>query len=127
MSLTALSSNRFVKFAAVLDNNGKLIVGEYRKGIQNYWPTDFISDSHYHHHGSSYFFHLDYLIPAIKKREFSSSCSAEKEEQEEVVKTVIEGDANYILQQIKDTVEYGYGGHLLIYPNLRLLTEIYSH
>ena len=38
---------------------------------------------------------------------------------------MIEGNANYILQQIKDTVEYG-EHNLLIYPNLRLLTEIYS-
>src|SRR5215467_11405285 len=32
---------------------------------------------------------------------------------------------NYILQQIKDCVEYG-EHNLLIYPNLRVLTEIYS-
>jgi hypothetical protein len=70
--LTALYSNRFVRFAAVLDNNGKLIIAEYRKGIQNYWPTDFISDSDYHRHDSSYFFHSDYLVPAIKKRGFCS-------------------------------------------------------
>ncbi|MGB8937974.1 MAG: hypothetical protein WCC17_23030 [Candidatus Nitrosopolaris sp.] len=42
-----------------------------------------------------------------------------------MVKPVIEGNANYILQQIKDTVEYG-EHNLLIYPNLRVLTEIYS-
>jgi MEDS: MEthanogen/methylotroph, DcmR Sensory domain len=42
-----------------------------------------------------------------------------------MVKPVIEGSANYILQQIKDTVEYG-EHNLLIYPNLRVLTEIYS-
>jgi hypothetical protein len=32
--LTALFSNRLVKFASVLDSNGKLIIAEYRKGIQ---------------------------------------------------------------------------------------------
>ena len=62
--LTAMYSNRFVKFAAVLDNNGKLIIAEYRKGIQNCWRTDFISVNHYHRRDSSYLFHLDYLVPA---------------------------------------------------------------
>jgi hypothetical protein len=38
---------------------------------------------------------------------------------------VIDGNINYILQQIKDTVEYG-EHNLLIYPNLHALTEIYS-
>lgn len=42
-----------------------------------------------------------------------------------MVKPVIEGNANYILQEIKETVEYG-EHNLLIYPNLRVLTEIYS-
>ena len=42
-----------------------------------------------------------------------------------MVKPVIEGNANHILQQIKDTVEYG-EHNLLIYPNLYTLTEIYS-
>lgn len=65
--LTALFSNRLVKFASVLDNNGKLIIAEYRKGIQNYWRTDFVSDNDYDRHGSSYLFHLDYLAPAIEK------------------------------------------------------------
>jgi len=42
-----------------------------------------------------------------------------------MVKPVIEGNANYILQQIKDDVEYG-EHNLFIYPNLHVLTEIYS-
>ena len=94
--LTALCSNRFVKFAAVLDNNGKLIIAEYRKGIQNYWSTDFISDTDYHRHDSSYLFHLDYLVPVIKKREFRSPYSKEKEEQqqEEIHFEIIEIDDN---------------------------------
>ena len=65
--LTALFSNRLVKFVSVLDNNGKLIIAEYRKGIQNYWRTDFASDNNYDRHGLSYLFHLDYLVPAIEK------------------------------------------------------------
>lgn len=80
--LTALFSNRLVKFASVLDNNGKLIIAEYRKGIQNYWRTDFVSDNYSDRHGSSYLFHLDYLVPAIEK---IRSCSLEstKEHQQE--------------------------------------------
>ena len=42
-----------------------------------------------------------------------------------MVKPVIEGNGNYILQQINDTVEYG-EHNLLIYPNLRVLTQMYS-
>jgi hypothetical protein len=42
-----------------------------------------------------------------------------------VVKPVIDGNANYILQQIKDDVKYG-EHNFFIYPNLRVLTEIYS-
>jgi hypothetical protein len=41
-----------------------------------------------------------------------------------VVKPVIEGNPNYIVQQITDTVEYE-EHNLLIYPNLHDLTEIY--
>jgi hypothetical protein len=76
--LTALFSNRLVKFASVLDNNGKLIIAKYRKGIQNYWRTDFVSDNDYYSHGSSYLFHLDYLVPAIEK---IRSCSLESTEE----------------------------------------------
>ena len=82
MCLTALFSNRFVKFAAVLDNNGKLIVGESRKGIQSSWLVELISDNDYHRHDSSYLFHLDYLVPAIKKTEFRSPYSIKKEQQQ---------------------------------------------
>lgn len=42
-----------------------------------------------------------------------------------MVKPVIEGNANYILQQIRDSVEYG-EHNLLIYPHLHALTEIYT-
>jgi hypothetical protein len=74
--LTALFSNRVVKFAAVLDNNGKLLVGEYRKGSLQ---ADFISDNNYHH-DPSYLFYLDYLVPAIKKRRLC--CAGYTEEQQ---------------------------------------------
>jgi hypothetical protein len=70
-----------VKFAAVLDNHGKLIVAEYGKGIQGYWRTDFKSDNSYHH-DASYLFHSDYLVPAIKKRRVYWPESTEEEQQE---------------------------------------------
>jgi hypothetical protein len=77
--LTALFSNRLVKFAAVLDNNGKLIIAEYRKGI--HWRTDFVSDNDSDRH--SCLFHFDYLVPAIEKiRSFSLDSSKEQQQQE---------------------------------------------
>jgi hypothetical protein len=66
LCLAALFSDRFVKFAAVLDNHGKLIVAEYKK-IQSYWRTDFKSDNNYHH-DACYLFHSDYVVPAINNR-----------------------------------------------------------
>ena len=72
--LTALFSNRLVKFTYVLDNNGKLILAEYRKGVQNYWRSEFVSDNGTDRHDSNYLFHSDYLLPAIKK---VKSCSVE--------------------------------------------------
>ena len=79
--LTALFSNRVVKFAAVLDSNGKLLVGEFRKGFQSSWQADFISDNNYHH-DPSYLFYLDYLVPAINKRKLCCAGNGEEEEQQ---------------------------------------------
>ncbi|PWU82418.1 MAG: hypothetical protein DLM72_01805 [Candidatus Nitrosopolaris wilkensis] len=89
--LTALFSNRVVKFAAVLDNNGKLLVGEYRKGIQSSWHADFISDNNYHH-DLSYLFYLDYLVPAIKKRRLF--CTEQQRQQQEIHFEITEIDDN---------------------------------
>jgi hypothetical protein len=83
--LTTLFSNRLVKFTSVLDNNGKLIIAEYRKGIQNYWRTDFISDNDTDNHDSAYLFHLDYLVPAIKKIRFCFLDSTKEQQQEEEI------------------------------------------
>jgi hypothetical protein len=83
--LTALFSNRLVKFTSVLDNNGKLIISEYRKGIQNYWRTDFISNNGTDRHDSGYLFHLDYLVPAIKKIRFCSLDSTKEQQQHEEI------------------------------------------
>src|SRR5919108_4488770 len=78
--LAALYSSRFVKFAAVVDNNGRLIIAEYRKRVQYYWRTDFTSDDNYRRHDSSYLFHMDYLIPAIRKRSLCYANSMKKKE-----------------------------------------------
>jgi len=80
--LTALFSNKVVKFAAVLDNNGKLIVGEFRKGIQSSRRADFIVDHHYNH-DPSYLFYLDYVVAAIKKRRLEHPCRAGYTEEEQ--------------------------------------------
>ena len=92
LCLAALFSNRFVKFAAVLDNHGKLILAEYRKGIQSYWRIDFKSDNNYHH-DACYLFHSDYVVPAIKKRRVYWPESTE-EEQQEIHFEIIEIDDN---------------------------------
>jgi hypothetical protein len=81
--LTALFSNRLVKFASVLDNNGKLIIAEYRKGFQNYWRTDLVSDNDYDRHCSSYNLYLDYLVPAIRKIKSCSLHSTKEQQQQE--------------------------------------------
>jgi hypothetical protein len=80
-----------VKFAPVLDNNGKLIIAEYRKGIQNCWRTDFISDNHYHRRDSSYLFHLDYLVPAIKKRKLIAALVPEDGQRDAMIDKLEKG------------------------------------
>jgi hypothetical protein len=94
--LTALFSNRLVKFTSVLDNNGRLIIAAFRKGIQNYRRTDFISDNDTDRRDSSYLFHLDYLVPAIKKIRSCSldSTKEQRQEEEEVHFEIIEINDN---------------------------------
>ncbi|MDP9288338.1 MAG: hypothetical protein M3P08_09085 [Thermoproteota archaeon] len=75
--LTALFSSLAVKFAAVLDINGKLIVSEYRRGIQSSSRANFTPDRNYYH--ASYPFYLDYLVPATLKRRFCYLGYAEEE------------------------------------------------
>lgn len=64
--LTALSASKAVKFAAVVDNKAKLIVGKYRKSIQttsrpNYNVGDCCLLSN--------LFYLVYLMPILTKKE----------------------------------------------------------
>jgi hypothetical protein len=62
--LTILFASRAVKFCAVVDISGKLVVGERRKDIhcisKQYYATD--------HYQGSYYFFLNYLIPIMNKR-----------------------------------------------------------
>ena len=96
--LTALLSNRLVKFASVLDNNGKLILAEYRKGIQNYRRINFISDNGTDPHESGYLFHTDYLVPAVEKIRSCSIDSTKKQQQEEEIHfEIIEINDNVML------------------------------
>ena len=62
--LTALSASKAVKFAAVVDNNAKLIVSQYRKKIQTTSRPNYrIGDCCL----LSYLFYLDHLMPIITK------------------------------------------------------------
>jgi hypothetical protein len=84
-----------VKFASVLDNNGKLIIAEYRKEIQNYWKTDFLSYNNHCSHGSSYLFHLDYLVPVIGKiRSCSLESTKQHQQQEEIHLEIVKINEN---------------------------------
>jgi hypothetical protein len=65
--LTVLCVSKDVKFAGVVDSNGKLLVGKYRKNIQSPLPK---SNSINIQKNNSFF--LSYLAPAIKGRNFDS-------------------------------------------------------
>lgn len=64
--LTVLCVSKDVKFAGVVDSNGKLLMGEYRKNIQGPLVK---SDSINIQKSNSFF--LSYLAPAIKGRNFN--------------------------------------------------------
>jgi hypothetical protein len=69
MCLAALCISRDVKFAAVIDNNGKLIVGRYRKKIQNKparLSDDIAPTAAYCQYNTNYPFYIKYLIPSIR-------------------------------------------------------------
>ncbi|MDQ3869822.1 MAG: hypothetical protein M3250_09755, partial [Thermoproteota archaeon] len=63
--LTVLCVSKDVKFAGVVDSNGKLLMGEYRKNIQGPLVK---SDSINTQKSNSFF--LSYLAPAVKGRNF---------------------------------------------------------
>jgi|SRR5215831_14664754 len=69
MCLAALCMSKDVKFAAVIDNNGKLIVGRYKKKIQNKparLSDDITTTAAYCQYNTYYLFYTKYLIPSIK-------------------------------------------------------------
>ena len=65
--LTVLCVSKDVKFAGVVDSNGKLLVGEYRKNIQ----SPLLKSNSINIQKNNSFF-LSYLAPAIKGRNFDS-------------------------------------------------------
>ena len=91
--LTVLSASKEVSFAAVVDTNGKLIAGKYRKKVdRRLIATISIPDSidQSHQTTSCYLFYLGYLLTAIRQFYFESSCKKEEEEKCEVDFDVID-------------------------------------
>jgi hypothetical protein len=81
--LAVLSASKDVSFAAVVDTNGKLIVGKYRKKVdRRLIITTSIANSsdQYHQTSNCYLFYVDYLLTAIRQSYFESSCKREKQE-----------------------------------------------
>ena len=65
--LIVLCVSKDVKYAGVVDSNGKLLVGEFRKNIQ----SPLVKSNSINIEKSNSFF-LSYLAPAIKGRNFDS-------------------------------------------------------
>jgi hypothetical protein len=83
--LTVLSASKDVSFAAVVDVNGKLIVGKYRRRVDRRLiaATNSIANSssgQYHQTTNCYLFYADYLVTAIRQSYFESICVREKQE-----------------------------------------------
>src|SRR5207244_1240945 len=89
--LTVLSASKDVTFAAVVDINGKLIVGKYRKIDRRLIATISIPDpSDQYQATSCYLFYVDYLVTAIRLFYFESISTREEEEKCEVNFDVID-------------------------------------
>ena len=84
--LTALYASKDVSFAAVVDINGKLIVGKYRKrdrrttlsilsGICSISPATTVASR-------CYIFYSDYLVKAIRRSYFENKSLTEDEKEE---------------------------------------------
>jgi hypothetical protein len=87
--LTVLSASKDVGFAAVVDVNGKLIVGKYRRRVDRRLVTTTTtpildSSGQYHQTKNCYFFYVDYLVTAIRQFYFESSSTRGEEEKCEV-------------------------------------------
>jgi hypothetical protein len=72
--LTALYTSKDVRFSAVVDDTGKLIVAENKKGFQKTTKPNSMTDDCQ----TSYLFYLDYLLPAIRERRFCLEDFVEK-------------------------------------------------
>jgi hypothetical protein len=72
--LTALYTSKDVRFSAVVDDTGKLIVAENKKGFQKTTKPNSMTDDCQ----TSYLFYLDYLLPAIRERRFYLEDCVEK-------------------------------------------------
>jgi len=72
--LTALYTSKDVRFSAVVDDTGKLIVAENKKGFQKTTKSNSMTDDCQ----TSYLFYLDYLLPAIRERRFYLEDRVEK-------------------------------------------------
>jgi hypothetical protein len=81
--LTVLFASKDVSFAAVVDTNGKLIVGKYRKKVdRRLIATISIPDpSDQYQTKNCYFFYVDYLVTAIRQFYFESSSTRGEEEE----------------------------------------------
>jgi hypothetical protein len=82
MCLTVLSASKDVSFAAVVDINGKLIVGKYRKIERRLIKTTSIANSsgQYHQTTCCYLFYVGYLLTAVRQSYFESKQIREKQE-----------------------------------------------
>ena len=77
--LTVLSASKDVSYAAVVDINGKLIVGKYRK-VNRRLITRSLANSLGRYSKSCYLFYINYLAAAIRQSYFESRYTKEEAE-----------------------------------------------
>ena len=100
--LTALSASKHVSFAAVVDANGKLIVGKYRKVNRKLITTSSIDNSDAQYQTSCYLFYVDYLATAIQRSYFESRHIREGGEKEEEAENL---EVNFDVIDIKNNIK----------------------
>jgi hypothetical protein len=70
ITVTVLSASKDFTFAAVVDTNGKLIVGKYRKKIERRLATTSIANSSWSIFNTYYLFYVDYFHAATRQSYF---------------------------------------------------------
>ena len=75
--LTVLSASKDISCAAVVDINGKLIVGKYRKIDRKLITNSIASSRSQYHQTSCYLFYIDYLVSAIRRSYFERRRTSE--------------------------------------------------